>query len=90
MNLPGPNQTRSADRRARPLPSEVLAHMARPRIKRPAEISAAALRIDPVERDYGYADGLAGARWDLGTKDPLSYGTGYIVGVEDRRRKKGG
>ncbi len=77
MTLPGPNQTHSADRR----------QLDRPAPRRPAQISAAALGIDPVERDHGYTDGLEGARWDIGTSDPLSYGTGYIIGVEDRRRK---
>ena len=84
MTLPGPNQTRTSDRR----PRDLLAHLARPRIKRPAEIFAAALQIDPGERDKGYQDGLEAARFDIGSKDPLSYGTGYIIGIQERRRRR--
>lgn len=84
MTLPGPNQTRTADRR----PRDLLAHLARPRIKRPAEILVNALQIDPEERDHGFQDGLDGARWDIGTADALSYGTGYILGVEEARRRR--
>lgn len=91
MTLPGPNQTGTADRRPRQLPSQVLAHMGRPRIKTPAQEMASALQINPVARDEGYADGAAGRPWSRGPDDAdiLSYAAGYAAGVQFGRRKGG-
>lgn len=83
-----PNQTGTSDRRPRLTPSQVLAHMARPRIKTPAEAFAAGLGIDHAAREAGFADGAAGRTWSPGDLELLSYAVGYVAGTQYGRTRK--
>jgi hypothetical protein len=89
MTLPGPNQTGSADRRSRMLPSERLS-LLQPR-PRPtiAQALAMGLQLDEAAREAGYADGAAGKTWDPGEREVLSYSSGYVDGQRYGRNQGG-
>jgi hypothetical protein len=90
MSLPGPNLTGTADRRVRMLPSEVLAHMARPMRKRTLEQAIKqGLRLDADARQAGFDDADAGRGWNgAAYSDIIGYARGYVEGCRARRERQ--
>lgn len=89
MTLPGPNQTGSADRRPRMLPSERLSMLRPAHMRTMAQAIAMGLQLDEPSRAAGYADGASGKTWDPRDLEVLSYSSGYVDGQRFGRNQGG-